>query len=266
MLRAHPIVRMGPAATSQREREAFTLVELLVVIGIIAVLIAILLPVLQKAREQARQVACASNMRQIAFAAMAYANDNGGQLPAPIGRLPQPPPTPQVRAVDAMPLLALGVLDYQHGTIWPYVGSLEVRQRIFNCPSDPDPRPVINSLGSTIANRNFSYGFNENVVIRVGINLQGLKLTQVRHPSHKILILEDDKPGGPTEASVSSAVAGVIACGLTTRHSGFCNVVMADGHVEALDPVQFTIPDQNGFGFGIENAAYRYYFRMMYDP
>src|SRR5262249_24186452 len=62
-------------------KNAFTLVELLVVIAIIAVLIAILLPVLSSARKSAQSAQCASNLRQILLAATAYMQDNRGYWP-----------------------------------------------------------------------------------------------------------------------------------------------------------------------------------------
>jgi prepilin-type N-terminal cleavage/methylation domain-containing protein len=63
------------------QRNGFTLVELLVVIGIIAVLVALLLPALQKAREQAKLVQCGAQLRQVALAARAYAAENRDAIP-----------------------------------------------------------------------------------------------------------------------------------------------------------------------------------------
>src|SRR5690242_11573182 len=72
-----------PTSAPRRTRlhpTGFTLVELLVVVGIIAVLVAILLPSASKAREMAKRTTCLSNLRQLGTAWVAFAADHDGQL------------------------------------------------------------------------------------------------------------------------------------------------------------------------------------------
>jgi len=83
------------------KKAGFTLVELLVVIGIIALLISILLPSLNKARETANRVKCAANLKQIGNALLLYANENKGLFPR----------TRQTAAVPVVDVTANGGTD-----------------------------------------------------------------------------------------------------------------------------------------------------------
>jgi prepilin-type N-terminal cleavage/methylation domain-containing protein/prepilin-type processing-associated H-X9-DG protein len=74
------------SAPTIRRRAAFTLVELLVVIGIIALLVALLLPALQKAKEAANVANCLSNLRQIGIGLELYAHQQKGQMPLVLER------------------------------------------------------------------------------------------------------------------------------------------------------------------------------------
>jgi prepilin-type N-terminal cleavage/methylation domain-containing protein/prepilin-type processing-associated H-X9-DG protein len=88
-------------------RRGFTLVELLVVIGIIAVLVGILLPTLNRVRQQANMVKCAAQMRDIINGLLSYSAENGGSMPYShvwrlSGKTPQGYPTggPQLTGAE----------------------------------------------------------------------------------------------------------------------------------------------------------------------
>lgn len=73
-----------PQLESRRTRGGFTLIDVLVSLGVIGVLIAILLPSLSQVNETARRVVCRSNVRQIGLCAAMYAGENDGRLPVSI--------------------------------------------------------------------------------------------------------------------------------------------------------------------------------------
>ena len=120
-----------------KRRSAFSLVELLVVIGIIALLMAILLPAMNRARETARTVQCAAQFRQIGQAVYNYANSNRGMLPAWSSKHNWPD-DPYADDPDGPGWLVL---------LAPYIG-VKPDSAIYTCPAAPMPDHQVTCFAS----------------------------------------------------------------------------------------------------------------------
>lgn len=225
-------------AVSRRGRAAFTLVELLIVIGIILVLAGLFLTSGKNAREQANRAACANSMRQAAMGLIAYAQDNDGRFPvaAVVG---QEVPEDWIywqnyagREVAKSP-----ILKYLRGQA---ANSLR-------CPSDdPSVRPTTPSYPYSFAMNQLFSGAHE-------VSQAKLRLQAVIEPSRKILMIEEDEAsindGSWDPERFGTAQEGAIATRHDNRRDGWesfrskpglqrpdradqGNAAFADGHVD----------------------------------
>ena len=156
-------------ASRQRQR-AFTLVELLVVIGIIAILIAILLPVLNKVKEQANRVKCASNLRQLGTATMMYVDENKQFYP-------QPAVAPEF---EDWIYWHTG-RDLNQGRLVKYQGKF-FNANLYRCPSDQN-----------WATRSYKYSYTMNYRVGGwrGGGIPSVKLPHIIRPAEKILYIDE---------------------------------------------------------------------------
>lgn len=265
----------------RRASHAFTLVELLVVIGIIAVLIGILLPALSKARRQAQMTACMSNQKQLVAALLMYCAENRGIFPGGSGPY----------KVNGVPKFTVSLAmwdsqarnpyscnqDEDNGPVWlaKYVGK---SRKIAGCPAEPD----VSDKGYAESTNRTNYWYPWSLVYTPeqiftqtqqisavnkdfptappGIQQYPQKITQVRHPTQKVIIIEyktyhdkivaqvDKNPVGPEDKNRRIVVAG-----------------FADSHVERryVDEmyrrdVNFTGTDQGSFNeYGVQGRDFK---------
>ena len=147
-------------------KHAFTLVELLVVIGIIALLISILLPSLNAARRAASGIKCSSNLRQIGIGLTLYAQQSKQKFPASIiGHQ-----TYSVRAANQIG----NAVNVTNGTVywWQRLqiegllpGISDPSKSPFICPADQDPYTPFNTFPNEPLLFNCSYGINQFLTI-----------------------------------------------------------------------------------------------------
>jgi prepilin-type N-terminal cleavage/methylation domain-containing protein len=174
-------------------RGGFTLVELLVVIGIIAALIAMLLPALNRARDAANQIACASNMRQYAVATQMYVNENKGYFPLFGETYAVNGPTQTLWWNTLSIYMALPqALDTDYYV--SQANSIELTRKVLACPADPQYTFIGPNYGAFYSPGAPLFGPFVWGRYNVGDPVHGIRITQARDVNHWILFAETHSP------------------------------------------------------------------------
>jgi prepilin-type N-terminal cleavage/methylation domain-containing protein/prepilin-type processing-associated H-X9-DG protein len=193
---------------------AFTLVELLVVIGILAVIVGILVPTLGRARSQANTALCLNNLRQLGSAMISYAMANGGVLPH--------------RGQGVQPTENTTRSDDWFNCLPPELGMDRLCDMVAkNTFPKPQDRTIWNCPELTEINQSPYWAYGMNMWLSVWVGNKPDRLAAVDSPSTMVAFA--DGPGNHCSVLPSTLGYSPVA-----RHHGFVNICFLDGHTATL--------------------------------